>query len=77
MDTCTVTSNQPNNIKTKQIMTITELQYQTALKKLAFHEAKVEEYKAITRKFHYDNEAERVKQRKTDSDKYHRENPRL
>ena len=56
-------------------MTITELQYLRAMEKLAFHQAEAEKYIKITRQYNYNLEAERVKNRKVDSDKYHRENP--
>ena len=55
-------------------MTISELQFKMAMEKLAFHQQKVEEYKAITRRFLYEQESIRVETRKVDSDKYHREN---
>ncbi len=56
---------------------ITELEYQRAIAKIQFHQQQVHKYKAITRKYNYDLEAERVKIRKADSEKWHRENKEL
>lgn len=47
--------------------------YKLALDLLEFHERKVEYYKKITRQYIYAMEAERVKNRKTDSERYYRE----
>lgn len=48
-------------------------EYKLALELLEFHEQKVEYYKKITRQYIYAMEAERVKNRKADSDRYYRE----
>lgn len=47
--------------------------YKLALELLDFHERKVEYYKKITRQYIYAMEAERVKNKKIDSERYYRE----
>lgn len=55
-----------------EIMTITPEQHEIHLKQLAYFQGKVDDLIHLTRKYHYDHEAERVHNRKQDSEQYYK-----
>ena len=53
-------------------MTITPEQHEIHLRQLAYFQRKVDELQRLTRQYAYDHEAQRVQDRKQDSEQYYK-----